>query len=91
MDPHWTLWVKSLLLFRYRTKLLRLVRSLLDSVPDHSILTDKLCGEFGLARFFTDPPQGWSRRDTHILLREALFGWSKHRLCMVARPQIAVL
>ena len=61
----------------YRTKLLRLVRSLLDSAPDRGILTDELCGESGLmlARFRTDPPQGRSRRDTYVLLREALFGF----------------
>ncbi len=32
----------------YRTKLLRLVRSLLDSPPDRGISTDELCGESGL-------------------------------------------
>ena len=32
----------------YRTKLLRLVRSLLDSPPDRGISTDELCGEAGL-------------------------------------------
>ena len=34
----------------YRTRLLRLVRSLLDSPPDRGISTDELCGESGLTQ-----------------------------------------
>ena len=71
------MWVKSLLPSRYRTKLLRLVRTLLDSAPDRGILTEELCGQSGLApaRFRTDAPQGRSRQDTYVLSPEALFGF----------------
>ena len=69
MDPHWIPWGKSLLLSMYRTKLLWLVRSLLNSAADRHILTDELCGQSGLtpARFHSGPPQSRSRRDTYVL------------------------
>lgn len=63
--------------FRYPTKFVRLVRSVLGSAPDRGILIDELCGQSGLvpARFRTDVPQGRSRQDTYVLLPEALFGF----------------